>query len=77
MAKKVLLLIAFIAISVSFYILLDFLYAKIFSDDGFHFEWGADVIYPGVLATAMGLFIIFGARKDDSSKKSSKAKDNE
>jgi|GEM_PF-4203188 len=67
MAKKILTLIAFIVISIGFYILMDVLYTKIFTDSSFNFEWGADVIYPGVIATAMGLFVVFGGRKDEKS----------
>ena len=75
MAKKILLLILFIGISIGFYTLLDMLYAKIFNDNEFNFEIGADVIYPGVVAAAMGMIVIFAGGKDKGSSKSDKNKE--
>ena len=77
MARKILLLILFIAVSIGFYTLLDMLYTKVFSDDDFKFAVTADVIYPGVVALAMGLIVIFGGGRDSGSKRSDKGNTKE
>lgn len=68
MVKKILLMIAFIAISIGFYTLLDYLYSKFISKSDFVFAIGANLIYPGLIAALMGALIIFGSKDNNDTK---------
>ncbi len=59
----ILMLIAYIAIFIGVYTLLDYLYSRFITSSEFEFSIGANLIFPGTLALVTGLFMFWRKRK--------------
>lgn len=68
MAKKILLLIAFVAIFIGVYTLLDYLYSRFITSSDFEFTIGANLIFPGIFAVVMYFLTVYRSKSKEGKK---------
>ena len=68
MAKRILMLIAYIALFIGFYTLLDYLYSRFITSSDFEFKIGANLIFPGILAIVTGLLLVWHKENKEDKK---------